>query len=396
MALVPANIEVNFTANYLGQHRVAYRIASQGGGIPVPYNYVTVSCGLGACSALCPIFVDQDTCPTVAYEGYVQAACQDISSFVDRIAFGVNFIPSPGCKLYTVTCVNSSVASATVTDEGTGNYNPAIPPATIITGGGGTGATALSVVGSGRIIIGSVNSIVPGSGYTNGTYTNVDITEGSGTGGKATVTIGSGSVTGIIITSQGSGYQTSDVLRLDSADVGGFPAVLASFRIISDYGKVTSITITNGGLGYTSTPNITIAAEGGSQATATLALATCPSLTSPGCLGLDVVIPSSSLSVGTSVSTCSATGILTPGSQFTVTENGNCICNTVVATIGVSGPVSTQVRYFYNRKNGSVISGLLTVGGSPSSIIDCIVPGSLIFEILTVGTTGTVSYGGAC
>lgn len=391
MSLVPANITINFIANYNGAHRVCYRIGSSGS-----YTCITTTCSLGACIGMIPIFVNNETCPTIQYEGYVQAECQDISSSEGRIPFSVNFNPSPNCKLYTITCVNAPLGSAPLTNAGT-NYNPVLPPDVLITGGGGTGATAVSTVGTGSIVIGSVNSITPGSGYNNGTYTAVNITGGSGTGGQATVVVSGGSVTSITITSAGSGYQTSDTLGLNAANLGGSsPSIVAHFHIVSDYGIVRIITITNHGSGYTSLPTITIAAGGGVQATATAVLQTCPDLSTDGCSGGVVVIPTASLPVGTVVSACNVGGPLTPGSQFTVVENGNCVCNTVTATIGVTGSVSTQVRYFYNRKGAGVISGLLTVGGSPSSIIDCIVPGSLIFQTLTLGTIGTVTYGGAC
>lgn len=392
MSLVPANITVNFIANYNGAHRICYRVSGSSG----PYTCINTTCSLGACSGAIPIFVDNETCPTIQYEGYVQAECQDVNSLVDRIPFSVNFVPSQSCKLYTITCINVGVASATVTNAGT-SYNPIIPPDVLVTGGSGSGATATATVGSGGIIIGSVNSITPGSGYNNGTFMGVNITGGSGSGGIATVVVSGGAVISITITNKGTGYQTANALGLNAVDMGGAsPTIPAAFHIISDYGTILSINITNFGSGYTSVPTISIAASGGTQATATAILQNCPSLSTDGCTGGVVVIPSASLSLGTVVSACNVGGPLTPGSQFSVVQNGACICNCVRATIGVTGAILTQVRYFYNRCGAGVQSGLLTVGGSPSSIIDCIVPGSLIFEILTPGTIGTVIYGGSC
>lgn len=389
MALVPANIVVTFTANYDGQHRVCYREGNSG-----PYTCTTTSCTIGTCEAIISIFVDNETCDTVQYNGYVQASCQALESEVDRIPFSVSFIPAPGCKLYTVTCNNAPVASATITEEGV-NYNPAVPPLIVFSGGGGSGAAATAVIGEGEII--SVDSITPGSGYNDGSYTNVDVTGGSGTGALASVNVGSGLVTAITITNPGTGYQSSDVPGLSAADLGGSsPSVPASFNITSDYGTLIDIEFTNFGTGYTSAPAITIPPSGGGQATATAVLASCPNVDTDGCTGGVVTIPTGVLDVGDSVSLCNVGGIVTPGSQFTVVEAGNCLCDCVTATIGVTGTVMTQVRYFYNRCGAGVQTGLLTVSGSPSSIIDCIVPGSLVFQTLTPGTVGTVSYGGAC
>ena len=42
MALVPANLQVNFTSNYEGQTRVCYRVVGT-----TPYTCVNVTCGLG-------------------------------------------------------------------------------------------------------------------------------------------------------------------------------------------------------------------------------------------------------------------------------------------------------------------------------------------------------------
>lgn len=389
MTLVPANIVVDFTANYDGNHRVCYRIGNSG-----PYTCVTTICTIGSCSANIPIFVDNETCTTIQFNGYVQASCQDISSTIDRIPFSADFVPAPGCKLYVVTCVNAPVASATVTVQGN-SYNPSVPPLLVISGGGGTGATATATVGSGGIT--AVTGITPGSGYNNGAYTLVHVTGGSGTGALATVNVGSGLVTSITITTPGTGYQSSDSLGLSAANLGeSSPSVPASFTITSDYGKVTTVNITTPGTGYTSAPTITIPPSGGTQALATAILAACPNVDTDGCTGGVVTIPTGVLHVGDAVSACNTGGPLTPGSQFTVVQSGNCLCNCVTATIGVTGTVSTQVRYFYNRCGAGVQTGLLTVGGSPSSIIDCIVPNSLVFQILTPGTAGTVMYGGAC
>lgn len=62
--------------------------------------------------------------------------------------------------------------------------------------------------------IGAVNtfSITPGTGYTNGTYTNVSLTGGTGTGAIGTVTVAGNVVTGVVITTAGSGYTVGDVL----------------------------------------------------------------------------------------------------------------------------------------------------------------------------------------
>lgn len=87
--------------------------------------------------------------------------------------------------------------------------------------------------------IGSVTSLVAGSGYTNGTYTAVSLTGGSGTGAKATVIVSGGVVTSVIITTTGVAYSVSDVISASNTNVGGtgsgFSVTVAS---------VTSIKVT--------------------------------------------------------------------------------------------------------------------------------------------------------
>jgi hypothetical protein len=60
-----------------------------------------------------------------------------------------------------------------------------------------------------------------GSGYVNGTYTNVSLTGGSGSGAKATIVVGGTAVTSVTITTQGSAYHVSDTLSASNASLGG-------------------------------------------------------------------------------------------------------------------------------------------------------------------------------
>jgi hypothetical protein len=56
-----------------------------------------------------------------------------------------------------------------------------------------------------------------GTGYTNGTYTNVALTGGTGVGAFATVVVAGGVVTAVTITQPGQGYTAGDVLGLPSS-----------------------------------------------------------------------------------------------------------------------------------------------------------------------------------
>ena len=55
-------------------------------------------------------------------------------------------------------------------------------------------------------------TLTAGSGYTNGTYTNVAMTGGTGAGAQATITVAGGIVTDVVITANGTGYTVGDEL----------------------------------------------------------------------------------------------------------------------------------------------------------------------------------------
>jgi len=67
----------------------------------------------------------------------------------------------------------------------------------------------------------TLNTLVGGTLYTNGTYTNVTLTGGSGTGAKATVVVSGGSVTSVTLTKPGNGYVIGDTLSATAASIGG-------------------------------------------------------------------------------------------------------------------------------------------------------------------------------
>lgn len=109
-----------------------------------------------------------------------------------------------------------------------------------ITGGGGTGATAVASVGANGIITG-ITITNPGSGYTSAP--TVDITSATGVGAAATAEITlSSSVVAINVITTGDGY-TAPVVAING---DGVPAATATA-----YGSVDTLTLTGGGLGYT-------------------------------------------------------------------------------------------------------------------------------------------------
>src|SRR5687767_7096781 len=204
MAPFNTTIDIEWIADQAGPYRICFRIVGAPTYTCTEDGTHPICAGGGAsCSYAIPITVDQETCDTVSYEGYVQAACEEPDSLVGRIPFNVAFIPAPECKRYAVTCLNSPVESIVVTDPSEG-YDPLLPPSVVISGGGGSGATAVAVVGDGEIT--AIAITVPGTGYTNGVYNAVPLIGGSGTLGTADITIAGGSITVVSVDTPGSGY----------------------------------------------------------------------------------------------------------------------------------------------------------------------------------------------
>ena len=89
----------------------------------------------------------------------------------------------------------------------------------------GTGPTAIAPLGG--ILTGAIN--IGGTGYTNGTYTNVPPipTSGLGSGALFTVQILGGAVLSVTETTPGSGYEYGDTFTFSTANIGGgSPSIL--------------------------------------------------------------------------------------------------------------------------------------------------------------------------
>lgn len=76
--------------------------------------------------------------------------------------------------------------------------------------------------------IGSLNTLVSGSGYTDGTYANFALTGGTGSDAKATITVVDGVVTSVVLTALGTGYTVGDTLSATLPAGSGFTIKVAS------------------------------------------------------------------------------------------------------------------------------------------------------------------------
>lgn len=80
--------------------------------------------------------------------------------------------------------------------------------------------------------VGTLGSLVGGTDYTTGTYTNVALTGGTGTGATANITVTAGVVTSVTIVNRGVNYTVGDSLSAPAAVIGvagtGFTITVAS------------------------------------------------------------------------------------------------------------------------------------------------------------------------
>ncbi len=99
-------------------------------------------------------------------------------------------------------------------------YSDGVQLLPINNNGVGSGITDLTFGGT----ILTLNVLVGGSSYTNGTYTGVPliyVASGTGSGASATITVSGNAVTSVTITGGGFGYLVYDELTAAAANIGG-------------------------------------------------------------------------------------------------------------------------------------------------------------------------------
>ena len=96
-------------------------------------------------------------------------------------------------------------------------YNAGLEVVNIDNDGIGSGINQFTFTGP----LLTLNTLVGGSGYVNGSYTLVPLTGGAGSGAKASITVSGGAVTVVTITSYGNNYVVGNTLSASNANLGG-------------------------------------------------------------------------------------------------------------------------------------------------------------------------------
>ncbi len=302
-------------------------------------------------------------------------------------------VVTPSSPASATALLGGSVSSLTL-DSGGGGYTG--PIAVDLVGGGGSSAAAtatgsldvltltspgagytaptVSFTGDGvdaaASTAGPVDGlflVAGGSGYVSPTVTFVG---GGGTGATATATVDvSGTIVSITLVNGGDGYSSAPVIEITDA-IGTGAGAVATATI-----AVTSIAVTNPGTGYTSAPSVVITDTGagaGAAATATLAV-TSLNLTSGG-----AGYTSAPAVVFTDVG---GTG---SGAAATATVSGSVVAVTV--NDGGAGYITPGIRKFVDGLPGLGAANANNLGQYiPVAIPDTTsYPGSDYYEIAVI------------
>lgn len=166
---------------------------------------------------------------------------------------------SPGCGCCTSSTPTCGQVCATTTDPCASNAP--LPDATV----------TLS-----RSAVSGLNLTSGGSGYTNGLNKALSFTGGGGSGATGLYDVVAGAITNPRITFGGSNYTSAPTVGFVGAGTGAGASVTASIAATvigscTTTGTVTSITVTNAATNgpYPTTPAVSITGGGGSGAAAT-------------------------------------------------------------------------------------------------------------------------------
>lgn len=143
--------------------------------------------------------------PSIRFQGYISnySFNDEFNQFNDTTSTTI----SVSCT-NIVSVLDNKLNGRKTNSSDMAYWYPADTLSASVPGGSGFSCRVASTNSGG--IVTTVENIVPGSGYTNGTYTNVNLTGGSGSGAQATIVVSGGLVTTVTITAGGTNYVGPD------------------------------------------------------------------------------------------------------------------------------------------------------------------------------------------
>ena len=284
----------------------------------------------------------------------------------------------------------------TVTHGGSGYSTP---PSVTISGGSGTGATAHAVVTNG-----SVTSVVldsPGTGYQAGDVLTVTFGTSPGSGAAGHVTMTGAPVASLSVAAGGL-FNTPTAGAHQLSFTGGGGTGARGFATVSSFGSaftVTGVTLTSQGSGYTGAPSVTLSTNGthpifnafiGTQSVATIVLDAGGTLyAGPPSVS---IVPSDGIGSGAAAVATEAGGAVTSLSLV-----ASAVTNLLIAFQGVSSTPGSFALAF-SGGGGTGATGTATIGNYTNDLGATAV--GVTFLALTAGGSGyttapTVTVSGA-
>lgn len=143
--------------------------------------------------------------PSIRFQGYVSnySFTDEFNQFTQTTSTTIAL----SCT-NIVSVLNNKLNGRKTNKSDMAYWFPADTLSAVIAGGSGFSCRVGSTTTGG--VVTTVNDIVPGSGYTNGTYTGVNLTGGSGSSAQATIVVSGGLVTTVTITAGGTNYVGPD------------------------------------------------------------------------------------------------------------------------------------------------------------------------------------------
>lgn len=244
----------------------------------------------------------------------------------------------------------------TVTDGGSG-YSPSSPPSVTISGGSGTGATAVATVDSlGEVV--AVTLTNPGHGYQPGDTLTVTFGTSPGSGAAGHVTMTGSSVTQILFSSIGQ-ISSPGVGNHSLTFVGGGGMGAAGYATVTTSGAfftISAVTLTSIGSGYTTPPRAEISTSLGTATYNTV-------------LGTESVATIVLDSGGSLYAAAPAVSIVPPdgngsGAAATATESGGAV---TALALNASAVVTLEITTQGSFSNSAGTYALIFTGGGGSS-----------------------------